>query len=212
MVITYKKYENDIIEDFYAVLVEDSVRGGIPLRDAQKQAKRFASHLPKYNAELLQEMYDLYKKGQHTLEESQDYTMQILLQQFCQNHGMETDAAEYLMNLREELLEEKNGYVSFIKFSEHALTYYLRAICYGMNEQNPDLTQEELLEEANKLTLKAQEAYQKLLQLEYEAYKKGENSLAVGVDKALKLMLKETLQSDEKVEHILDLLIQGGGM
>lgn len=212
MAITYKKYENDIIEDFYAVLVEDSVRGGLPLREAQKQAKRFAANLPKYDGDLLEEMYDLYKRGQHTLEESQDYTMQLLLQQFCQNHGMEQDAAEYLMNLREELLEEKNGYVSFLKFAEHALTYYLRAICYSINEQEPEKNQEELLKQANELTLQAQENYQKLLQQEYEAYKNGQHSMAVVVDRSLKLMLQETMQNKERVEHILDLLFQGGGM
>lgn len=210
--IVFKKFENDIVEDFYTVLVEDSIRANVPEREAQKQAKKFAGRIPKYDADMLHQLYDLYKKGEHSLAEVHDYAIQLLFQMFCRDNGLAPEAVEYFLTLREELIEAETGFASSIKFTENVLTYYLRGMCYYLHELEPEKDQQAIVDEATAETKKVQEQDESVLPKFYNEYRKGNITLVEATDSALKALLENYLEqkgdNKAKVEQLLGLLMQ----
>lgn len=205
MKINYDEFLNKVINDFYAILVEDALRAGIEEAAAKKQAEQLAYGAASVYADDVKDVLDAQVDNEQEILEK---GLHKVLERFCQDNELPEQAVDYFLSMREDILNNKNGVMPFEKYVNMLFSKFADIVATDLGERTTKTDKE--IEQIIRTAI--DQSYQKninAIRAAYSAYNADKSRLIKINTDVLKEMLRTYIKAQNlpasHIKHLMEL-------
>lgn len=205
MEINYNEFLNKVINEFYVILVEDSLRAGIEETAAKKQAEQLAYSAASVYADDVKAVLDAQEENE---QEALKKGLHKVLERFCQDNELPEQAVDYFLSMREDILNNKNGVMPFEKYINMLFSKFADIVATDLGERTTKTDEE--IEQIIRTAI--DQSYQKninAIRAAYSAYNADKSRLIKINTDVLKEMLRTYIKAQNlpasHIKHLMEL-------
>lgn len=205
METNFNEILNKVINEFYAILMEDALRAGLDDAAAKAQAEQLAYSAASAYAE------DVKTACEAELENEQkaiEAGLHKVLERFCQDNELPEQAVDYFLSMREDIINNKNGVMPFEKFINMLFSKFAGIIAADLGERTSKTDEE--IEQIIRNTI--DQSYKKninAIRAAYSAYNADKSRLIKINTDVLKEMLRTYIKAENlpasHIKHLMEL-------
>lgn len=200
----FEEFLNKVINEFYAIIMEDALRAGLEDSAAKAQAEQLAYGAATAYADDVKAVLEAQDNEQDALEKG----LHKVLGRFCQDNELPEQAADYFLSMREDILNNKNGVMPFEKYINMLFSKFAGIIAADLGERTTKTDEE--IEQVIRAFV--DQSYQKninAIRAAYTAYNADKTRLIKINTDVLKEMLRTYIKAQNlpasHIKHLMEL-------